>query len=122
MPLSRWSDPEPAELTELGHQLYTLLARFDGYVAAKVGWNPEGFLELSDLKSDWTPDELSDGSIHGLVLSEALHAELGLGDDYVTFRPGYRWVPYRGEKPRPETGGRLGTVQAGRERRAPDQP
>ncbi|MFI0928654.1 hypothetical protein ACH4TP_32835 [Streptomyces sp. NPDC021012] len=88
-----------AELTELGHQLYALLAKFDGYIAAKVGWDPESFLDPGDLKSDWTPDELSDGSIHGLVLSEQLHAELGLGDDYVIFQPGYRWIPYRGEKP-----------------------
>lgn len=87
-----------AELTELGHQLYTLLAQFDGYVAAKVGWDPEGLVDPDELKADWTPDELSDGGFHGLVLSEELHAELGLGDSYVTFRPGYRWIPCRGEK------------------------
>ncbi|WP_435177095.1 hypothetical protein [Actinacidiphila sp. bgisy145] len=87
-----------AELSEVGHQLYTLLAQFDGYVSAMVGWDPESYLDPGELTSDWTPDELSDGSIHGLVLSEELHAELGLGDRYVTFQPGYRWIPYRGEK------------------------
>ena len=87
-----------AELTELGDQLYELLGKFHGYVAAKVGWDPEGFLEPGDLESDWM-DELSEGAIHGLVLSEILHAELDLGPEYTEFQPGYRWIPYRGEKP-----------------------
>jgi hypothetical protein len=87
-----------AELTELGHGLYRLLAKFRGYVAAKVGWDPEGFLDPAELKSDCA-DELADGSIHGLVLCEALHVELGLGNNYTEFQPGYLWIPYRGEKP-----------------------
>lgn len=87
-----------AELTELGHGLYRLLAKFSGYVAAKVGWDPEGFLDPSELSSDWQ-EKLADGTINGLVLCQALHAELGLGDNYVEFQPGYLWIPYRGEKP-----------------------
>lgn len=87
-----------AELTELGTGLYRLLARFNGYVAAKVGWDPESFLDPEELKSDWM-DELADGTISGLVLCQALHSELGLGSNYVEFQPGYMWVPYRGEKP-----------------------
>jgi hypothetical protein len=87
-----------AELTELGQGLYLLLAKFNGYVAAKVGWDPEGFLDPAELKSDWA-DELADGEISGLVLCEALHDELGLGGNYVEFQPGYLWIPYRGEKP-----------------------
>jgi hypothetical protein len=87
-----------AELTELGRGLYRLLAKFDGYVAAKVGWDPEGLVDPAELKSEWA-DELESGSIDGLVLCEALHAELGLGGNFVEFQPGYLWVPYRGEKP-----------------------
>jgi hypothetical protein len=87
-----------AELTELGTGLYRLLAGFDGYVAAKVGWDPEGLLDPEELKADWT-DELADGTIDGLVLAQAVHDELGLGDNYVEFQPGYLWLPYRGEKP-----------------------
>jgi hypothetical protein len=87
-----------AELSELGTGLYRLLARFNGYIAAKVGWDPEGFLDPEELKSDWA-DELANGAISGLVLCEALHAELCLGRNYVEFQPGYLWIPYRGEKP-----------------------
>lgn len=87
-----------ADLTELGQGLYLLLAKFSGYVAAKVGWDPEGFLDPAELRSEWG-DELADGTIHGLVLCDVLHAELGLGDNYVEFQSGYLWTPYRGEKP-----------------------
>lgn len=87
-----------AELTELGTGLYRLLAEFDGYVAAKVGWDPEGFVDPEELKTDWAA-ELAAGTIDGLVLSQSLHDHLGLGDSYVEFQPGYLWVPYRGEKP-----------------------
>jgi hypothetical protein len=87
------------ELTELGEELYRLLARFHGYVAAKAGWDPEGFLDPEELRSDWRA-ELTDGTIHGLVLCQSLHDELGLhGSNYVEFQPGYLWIPYRGEKP-----------------------
>ena len=87
-----------AELTELGHQLYDLLAEFDGYVAAQVGWDPEDLVDSEVLHADLA-EELRDGTIHGLVLSEEIHAELGLGDDYVEFQPGYRWIPFRGVSP-----------------------
>ncbi|WP_406173889.1 hypothetical protein [Streptomyces canus] len=86
-----------AELTELGHQLYELLAQFHGYVAAKVGWDPESLLDPAELSGEWS-DELNDGTIHGLVLCEELHAALDLSADYEVFQPGYRWIPYRGEE------------------------
>lgn len=87
-----------AELTELATGLYRLLAGFNGYVAAKVGWDPEGLLDPEELKTDWA-DELADGTINGLVLCQALHDELSLGGNYVEFQPGYLWIPYQGEKP-----------------------
>ncbi|MFE7854188.1 hypothetical protein [Streptomyces sp. NPDC057403] len=93
-----------AELTELGHQLYELLAQFRGYVAAKVGWDPEPLVDTAELRSDWS-DELNDGSLHGLVLCEKLYAELAPSAAYETFRPGYRWIPYRGEEPSDLTAG-----------------
>ncbi|MEU9338507.1 hypothetical protein AB0D49_36055 [Streptomyces sp. NPDC048290] len=82
-----------AELTELGHGLYRLLARFDGYLTALVGWDPECLLDVDDLAADWRP-ELSDGTLPGLVLAEQLRTRLPLGDRWVPFRPGYLWLPY----------------------------
>ncbi|GAB2537661.1 hypothetical protein [Nocardia heshunensis] len=87
-----------AELTTLGNHLYEMLATFDGYVAAMVGWDPEWMIDPDELEREWF-DKPGEASPHGLVLSEALHAELGSGDDSVVFQPGYRWVPYRGESP-----------------------
>ncbi|WP_370413889.1 hypothetical protein [Streptomyces fradiae] len=81
-----------------GHQLHDLLAKFEGYVAAPVGWDLESLLDPVELKAERS-EELTDGSLHGLVLCERFHGELGLGDEYIAFRPGYRWMPYRGEKP-----------------------
>ncbi|WP_147471737.1 hypothetical protein [Nocardia stercoris] len=86
----------PAEMTELGNGLYKTLATFDGYVAATVGWDPESLIDPTELKTTFM-DELRDGGFDGLVLSDALHAELGLEDDYAVFQPGYRWRPYRGQ-------------------------
>ncbi len=93
-----------AELSELGTGLYHLLARFTGYIAAMVGWDPEELVNPDELTSSWT-DELADGTIHGLVLCEALHTQLGLGSNYEQFQPGYLWSPYRGEKPSQLTAG-----------------
>ncbi|MFG1812032.1 hypothetical protein [Streptomyces sp. NPDC049040] len=87
-----------AELTEIAHQLYRMLAGFDGYVAARVGWDPEDFVDLEELRTEWA-EELRDGTIPGLVLSDHLHAAFGLGAGYVEFAPGYRWIPYRYEGP-----------------------
>ncbi|MDH6227853.1 hypothetical protein [Streptomyces sp. MJP52] len=92
-----------AELSELGHGLYAVLRRLDGYVAAAVGWDPEWQLDTAGLAAEWS-EELADGSLDGHVVRESLRDELGLGDSYVPFRPGYLWVPYRGET-RPNFGG-----------------
>lgn len=94
----RTSRLSAAELSELGTGLYRLLARFNGYVTAKVGWEPEDLLDPAELKAGWA-DELADGTIDGLVLREDLREELSLGGNYVQFQPGYLWIPYTGEKP-----------------------
>ena len=92
-----------ADLTELGTGLYHLLARFSGYTAAMVGWDAEELVDPDELTS--RTDELADGTIHGLVLSQAMHTRLGLGSNYQPFQPGYLWIPYRGEKPSHLTAG-----------------
>ncbi|MFE2286085.1 hypothetical protein ACFXDJ_18180 [Streptomyces sp. NPDC059443] len=41
-----------AEFTALGHQLYELLAKFDGYLIARVVWDPESLLDPAELKAE----------------------------------------------------------------------
>jgi hypothetical protein len=75
-----------------------LLREFSGYVAAAVGWDMESLVDPEDLRDSWEA-ELADGFIHGLVLCDAVHHELGRGDGWVEFQPGYQWRPWRGVKP-----------------------
>ncbi|MGY4742869.1 hypothetical protein [Streptomyces sp. ATMOS53] len=86
-------DLTEAELKQLGRGLYGLLAQFEGYLTAMVGWDPEGFLDVNDLATDWS-EELADGTLTGLVLADHLHSRLSLGPAWVPFRPGYLWLPY----------------------------
>ncbi|WP_413760744.1 hypothetical protein [Streptomyces sp. MMBL 11-3] len=86
-------DLTEAELKQLGRGLYGLLAQFEGYLIAMVGWDPEGFLDVDDLAADW-PEELAEGSLTGLVLADHLNSRLPLGPAWVPFRPGCLWLPY----------------------------
>jgi hypothetical protein len=93
-----------AEFTDLGMGLYRLLSEFSGYVAAAVGWDMESLVDPEDLRENWDV-ELANGDIHGLVLSDALYREVGLGDGWAEFQPGYQWRPWRGVKPSGLTAG-----------------
>lgn len=91
--------PTYAEMAEVGHQHYDLLATFDGYTAAACGWESEMHVEDVDELTTQYIDVVRAGEINGLVLTEAICDRLGLNGTYVPFRPGYRWNPYRGEEP-----------------------
>lgn len=86
-------DLTEAELKQLGHGLYGMLAQFEGYLTAMVGWDPECFLDVNDLATDWS-EELADGTLTGLVLADHLRSRLAPGPAWVPFRPGYLWLPY----------------------------
>lgn len=90
-----------AELTELGHGLYRLLAQFAGYRAAQVGWDPEPRVDPAELRQEWA-DELADGTLSGLVLADDVLLDLR-GPGFVPFAPGFLWIPYPGERPSPLT-------------------
>jgi hypothetical protein len=87
----------PSELSELGTELYRLLATFSGYQAAIVGWDLESLVETHVIKSDLA-DDVARGIVNGLVLCQALYDEVAPGGDWVEFQPGYVWIPYRGEE------------------------
>ena len=83
------------EFTELGHGLYALLATLSGYRAARVGWDPECFVDPGELGEEWA-EELAAGDLPGLVLADDL--DLGVETHgFTRFTAGYRWIPYRGE-------------------------
>ncbi|MFD7736266.1 hypothetical protein ACFV6F_38540 [Kitasatospora phosalacinea] len=94
----------PEELTELGHGLYGLLAEFDGYRAAMVGWDPDSLVDAAYLRTDLT-EELANGVPDGLVVSEPLHRDLGAGRHFAPFAPGFVWIPWQGVKPSAPTVG-----------------
>lgn len=87
---------DPGELSRLGHGLYGVLSRMDGYRAAVVGWDPEGYVDVAELRRDWSA-ELADGALPGLVLADDVLATLPMASGFRPFRPGFAWIPYRGE-------------------------
>jgi len=76
------------ELSELGDGLYSLLALFTGYRAARVGWDPEAFVDPTELQQE-RAEELAAGALPGLVLAEDI--ELGVSmHGFVPFAKGHR--------------------------------
>ncbi|GIE37089.1 hypothetical protein Ait01nite_101340 [Actinoplanes italicus] len=86
-----------AQLTDIGHGLYKLLGRFSGYQVAQVGWDPEGLVDLVELRQEQTGDLLA-GTLPGLVLAEDVLPEVR-GPAFVPFRTGFVWLPYAGQLP-----------------------
>ncbi len=85
-----------ADLSDLGRGLYALLATLKGYRAARVGWDPEPFVDPVELRQEWA-DELAIGALPGLVLAEGLHLDV-MTHGFVPFVDGYVWIPYEGER------------------------
>jgi hypothetical protein len=85
------------ELSELGNGLYSLLRTLTGYRAARVGWDPETFVDPVELQSEWA-EELAAGALPGLVLAEDLRSNLPV-HAFVPFAEDFIWIPYQGEQP-----------------------
>ncbi|HEX3791015.1 MAG TPA: hypothetical protein VHW44_24345 [Pseudonocardiaceae bacterium] len=90
-------DLDAVQLGTLGRGLYRMLSLVDGYLAAKVGWDPEGFVGLAELRLDWT-DELAPGELPGLVLSTSARQQLPPPTGFQPFGNDCEWIPYRGEQ------------------------
>lgn len=84
------------ELSELGNGLYSLLATLTGYRAARVGWDPENFVDPVELQQEWA-EELAAGALPGLVLAEDLQLSTSMRG-FVPFADGFVWIPYEGER------------------------
>jgi hypothetical protein len=90
-----------SELSELGTELYRILAKLDGYRCAAVGWDPEHLFDEEpgdEAESDWR-EEIEAGYLQGLVLSEAVRKDLSIDSSRLeNFAPGFSWVPYQGTR------------------------
>jgi hypothetical protein len=85
------------ELSELGDGLYSVLATLTGYRAARVGWDPEPFLDPIELQREWA-EELAAGTLPGLVLAEDIQLGVPMRG-FESFAHGFVWIPYQGERP-----------------------
>ncbi|WP_433227474.1 hypothetical protein [Actinomadura formosensis] len=85
------------ELSELGSGLYTLLATLTGYRAARVGWDPEVFVDPVELRREWS-EELAAGALPGLVVAEDVRLGVPM-NAFVRFTDGFRWIPYESGRP-----------------------
>jgi hypothetical protein len=85
------------ELSEMENGLYSLFATLTGYRAARVGWDPEAFIDPVELPQEWT-EELDAGVLPGLVHAEDLRLGVSM-HGFVPFAPGFVRIPYAGERP-----------------------
>jgi hypothetical protein len=94
---TRRLDLTAGELSAIGWSLYDLLRLCTGYHLAAVGWERgETWFEHGELSSEWA-DELAEGDLPGLVVSDDVYRTLPAAKGFEPFEPGYRWMPYRGE-------------------------
>jgi len=63
-----------------------------GYLAAMVGWDPEGVVDLAELRADWS-EELSRGELPGMVLSTEARRTLAPSTRFEPFADGFEWLP-----------------------------
>jgi hypothetical protein len=83
----------PGALAQVTDQLYDLLRRFDHYRAARVGWDPEGDIDLGALQNAYILDGGLD-QMSGLVLAQSYQDEWNLRAGWEEFAPGYVWQPH----------------------------
>lgn len=81
------------ELSTVAEQLYELLKRLRGYEVAMVGWDPESWVDIEVLESEYVADG-SISEVEGLVLSNALIERWG-PQGFVPFSSGFFWAPFR---------------------------
>lgn len=81
------------ELVAIAQQFYDLLRRFEGYVIAAVGWDPEEIVNPGELRSRLSESGLD--RLDGFVLSGAIAAKLDVKPSLQPFSIGFVWLPFR---------------------------
>jgi hypothetical protein len=91
------SAEDASQMTALGHELYERLRSAPPlYRFALAGVETDEFRTFAELLEE---DELQ--RFPGLVLADSLWEELGRPERFARFAPGYRWMPYEGERYEP---------------------
>jgi hypothetical protein len=85
--LDIWEDYQ--EMIEISYLLYARLQAAPKFRYALAGIEVEEFLTYEDLIGDGTPAEYN-----GLVISEDIWQKTGSSEKFVSFRPGYLWIPF----------------------------
>lgn len=81
--------------SEAGKQLYERLKTVSApFRFALVGWEVDEFLTYSQLNKD----DLAEGVMLGLVISEEVCECFGRPAHFVQFKDGYYWQAYKGEE------------------------
>jgi len=98
----RWADKwfsgqaaRDVDLDDVADQLYDLLKRFDGYLCAQVGWDPETDADLYNIQEAVADPDDRLQHCAGLVLAEELALRWSLIDGWEPFAPGHVWRPRR---------------------------
>ena len=86
------SEATACELGATATQLYELLRTLDGYLLARVGWDPEESVDPGVVGRRLRQDGL--WKLEGLVVADALAGEWGIEALLEPFAPGFRWHPY----------------------------
>jgi len=79
-------------ISEVGGALYRRLEGAPSFRWATFGVEAHDWRHYSEL------DQWCLANVRGLVVSEEIWARLGSPSECVSFRPGYMWKPYAGEK------------------------
>lgn len=82
------------EMNELAPLLYERLKSAPPFRYALVGIEVDEFRTYEELISDDLIKEKPE-RFHGLVITEDIWRKLGSPEYFVSFRPGYLWIPFR---------------------------
>ena len=85
------SESDAKQMSEVGNYLYELLKSAPDFRFAIVGVEVELFRLESEIK------EIDDVDYDGVVLSSKIWEMVGRPDNFILFREGYYWRPYKGE-------------------------
>jgi hypothetical protein len=92
------SDEIARSLTAAGEAVLDRLRSAPLFRFAVIGVEAQEAIALADFDPALGAEPTLAERFDGLVVSDALHERLGTPASFEPFAPGYRWIPYRGER------------------------